>query len=150
MTLVQENNQIIEAEIVTPPVTPGATAVLNLTGLINSHIHQIDSLKTKLGKLREMLDDIFRNDATYQTHDQAVREAAKIRNVTKKQILKLPQAADLQNQITSLRSQIKEHNEELSGYLQDYATNSGTTSFETDDGTVRQIVYVAKLVKIGT
>lgn len=145
MTLIQnDKNQISEAEVVS------STPTLDLTGLINSHIHQIDNLKTKAGKLKEMLDDIFQNDSTYQEHDKAVREAAKIRNATKKQILKLPQAADLANQIQSLRSMIKEHNEELSGYLQDYAKETGTTSFETDDGTVRQIVYVARLVKIGS
>jgi hypothetical protein len=149
MTLVQDENKIIEAEIVSPTHSSGATATLDLTGLINSHIHQIDDLKAKAGKLKEMLDDIFQNDETYQAHDKAVREASKIRNATKKQILKLPQAADLSNQISSLRSLIKEHNDELSGYLQDYAKETGTTSFETDDGTVRQIIYVARLVKIG-
>jgi hypothetical protein len=151
MALVQDdNNKIIEAEIITPADSTGATATLNLTGLINSHIHQIDDLKTKVGKLKEMLDDIFVNDTTYQMHDKAVKEASKIRNATKKQILKLPQAADLNNQISSFRSLIKEHQDELSGYLQDYAKETGTTSFETDDGTVRQIVYSARLVKIGT
>jgi hypothetical protein len=150
MTLVQdENNKIIEAEVISPVTTSGTTATLDLTGLINSHIHQIDDLKIKAGKLKEMLDGIFTNDATYQEHDKAVKEAAKIRNATKKQILKLPQAADLSNQIASIRSLIKEHNDELSGYLQDYAKETGTTSFETDDGTVRQIVYIARLVKIG-
>ena len=77
------------------------------------------------------------------------RSAAKIRLQTKRQILKLPQAADLAGRIQSLGSQIKEHNQELSGYLQDYSRTSGTNSFETPDGEVRQIIYVAKLTKIG-
>jgi 4-diphosphocytidyl-2C-methyl-D-erythritol kinase len=122
---------------------------VDLTDLINSHLEQISRLKEEQAKLKEMLDDIFRNDSTYQSHDQSAKEAAKIRQQTKKQILKLPQAADLSARIQSFRSQIKERNEELSGYLQDYSRVSGANSFETPDGEIRQIIYVAKLVKIG-
>jgi hypothetical protein len=131
------------------PNTSLISEKVDLTSLINSHLEQIAHLREERGKLKEMLDDIFRNDPTYQTHDAAAKEASKIRLQTKRQILKLPQATDLANRILSLRSQIKERNEELSGYLQDYSRTSGTNSFETPDGEVRQIVYVAKLVKIG-
>jgi hypothetical protein len=130
--------------------TSSLTQTLDLTGLINSHISQIDRLKIEAGKLKEMLDDIFQNDPTYIEHDKAVKEASKIRGATKKQILKTPQAADLSNKILDLRSQIKERNQELSDYLQDYAKTTGTNSFETEDGTVRQIIYTARLVKVGS
>jgi predicted nucleic acid-binding Zn-ribbon protein len=121
----------------------------DLTALINSHIDLIDRLKKERSQLKEMLDDFFRNDSTFQIHDTATKEASKIRTQTKKQILKQPQAADLAGRIQSLASQIKEHNTELSGYLQDYSRTSGTNSFETPDGEVRQIIYIARLTKIG-
>lgn len=152
MILEEKNTEnIVEGEIISAPITQASdpTAVLDLTGLINSHMKQIEDLKTKIGKLKEMLDDIFNNDETYQAHDKAVKEATKVRGGTKKQILKMPQAADLSNQIQSMRSLVKEHSDELSGYLQDYAQSTGSTSFETEDGTVRQIVYTARLVKVG-
>ena len=84
-----------------------------------------------------------------QTHDAAVKEASKIRTGTRKQILKMPQAADLTNRVQSLRSQIKERNGELSDYLQDFSRSTGANSFETEDGQVLQIIYTAKLAKIG-
>ncbi len=148
----KSRDNIIEGEIVpaTPSASANPTAVVDLTGLINSHLTTIENLKIELNKLKEMLDDIFTNDSTYQEHDKAVREASKVRANTKKQILKMPQAADLSGKIQDLRGHVKDLNEELSGYLQDYARESGTTSFETPDGTVRQIIYTAKLVKIGT
>jgi vacuolar-type H+-ATPase subunit I/STV1 len=132
-----------------PTTPPLVSEKVDLTSLINSHLEQITRLKGEMGQLREMLSDIFANDPTFQTHDAAVKEASKVRQQTKKQILKLPQATDLSNRILSLRSQIKERQAELSGYLQDYSRMSGTNSFETPDGEVRQIIYVAKLVKIG-
>ena len=142
------NTPIQEGEIVSS--TPGdATSVMDLTGLINSTIAQVERLKTEAGKYKEMLDDIFQNDPTYQEHDKAVKEATKVRSNTKKQILKTPQAADLANRVNELRSQVKDRNQELSDYLQDYARTTGTSSFETETGEVRQIVYTARLVKIG-
>jgi hypothetical protein len=121
----------------------------DLVSLINSTRGQIGHLREEAGKLKEMLDDIFQNDPTYQTHDAAVKEASKIRSGTRKQILKMPQAADLTNRIQSLRSQIKERGGELSDYLQDYSRSTGANSFETEDGQVLQIIYTAKLAKIG-
>lgn len=149
MTNNDEEN-IQEGEVVSAPeVNDQVSEVLDLTGLINTHISQVERLKVEAGKLKEMLDDIFISDPVYSEHDKAVKEAVKVRGATKKQIMKQPQALDLSVKIQSLRSQIKEHNEELSGYLQDYARTTGTTSFEAPDGTVRQIVYTARLVKIG-
>ncbi|OGD08251.1 hypothetical protein A2397_05550 [Candidatus Amesbacteria bacterium RIFOXYB1_FULL_44_23] len=138
-----------ETQTTTTPVPADPTSTIDLTGMINSTMSQVEKLKIEAGKLKEMLDDIFQNDPTYQAHDKAVKEASKIRGNTKKQILKMPQAADLSNKILELRAQIKERNQELSDYLQDYARTTGTNSFETEDGTVRQIIYTARLVKVG-
>src|SRR3972149_7926271 len=121
------------------------TETSDLVSLINSTRGQIGHLREEAGKLKEMLDDIFTNDPTYQTHDAAVKEASKIRTGTRKQILKMPQAADLTNRVQSLRSQIKEKNGELSDYLQDFSRSTGANSFETEDGQVLQIIYTAKL-----
>jgi hypothetical protein len=147
VTMPNADENIQEGEVVSAPA-PGSE-VIDLTGMINSHLDLVEQLKTEAGKFREMLDDIFVSDPVYQEHDKAVKEASKVKAATRKQILKQPQALDLANKIQELRGQIKERNEELSGYLQDYARTTGTTSFEASDGTVRQIVYTARLVKIG-
>ncbi len=135
---------IQEGEIIEP-----ATSVLDLTGLINSHLSQLTRLKAETGKLKDMLDGIFINDPVFQQHDTAAREAAKVRAGTKKQILKQPQAADLAAKIQELRTQIKERNQELSDYLQEYARSTGTSSFETEDGQVKQIISTSRLMSIG-
>ncbi len=141
-----DQTKIQEGEI----VSDSAVTENSLVGMINSLVDQIALRKNQLAKLKEMLDDFFLNDPTYQTHDQAVKEAVKIRTGTKKQILKQPQAADLDNQVKDLRSQVKELDTDLSSYLADYAKSSGATTIETTDGVVRQIVYTAKLIKVGS
>lgn len=123
-----------------------AGQTIDLSGLINNHILQIDRLKAEVGEIKEMLDAIFANDPTYQTHDAAVKEAVKVRGQTKKQIFKLPQALDLANRIADKKAHLKELAADLSGYLQDYSRTTGATTFETEDGQLRKIVYVAKLV----
>jgi hypothetical protein len=120
---------------------------INLSAQINSAISKIDALKVELGKYREMLDSIYANDPTYQLHDTAVKEATKIRSGTKKQIQKLPQAADLVARVQDTRTQIKELNDTLSEYLLDYQKNTGSFQIEDESGQIREIVYSAKLIK---
>ena len=73
-----------ETQTTTTPVPADPTSTIDLTGMINSTMSQVEKLKIEAGKLKEMLDDIFQNDPTYQAHDKAVKEASKIRGNTKK------------------------------------------------------------------
>lgn len=121
--------------------------LLNMEGLIKGHISTIDSLTEEGKKLKDMLDDIFANDPTFQEHDKLAKEAAKVKQNTRQQILKQPQAADLNKKIKDLKADIKENKASLSDYLQEYARMSGVNEIEGDDGEVREIVYTAKLIK---
>ncbi len=120
---------------------------IDLASLISQQVSQIETLKKQAWELKDMLNAIYENDSTYQAHDLAVKEASKVRNGTKKQIQKLPQAADLVARVQDLKSQITELNKALSEYLNDYQKTTGSFQVETADGVVRDIVYTAKLVK---
>lgn len=121
--------------------------LINMEGMIKNYIASIDKLSDEAKKLKEMLDDIFANDPVYQEHLEKAKEATKLKTATKLQILKQPQAADLNEKIKSLKSQIKESQESLSDYLQEYQRMSGVNEIEGEDGEVREIIYTAKLVK---
>ncbi len=144
-----DDEQIVEGEVVSSKPTDinSGEIIVNMESMIKSHISEIDKLNTELKKHKEMLDDIFKNDKTFQDHLEKAKEASKIKQNTKKQILKRPEAADLDNKVKSFKSQVKETQEALSDYLQEYARMSGVNEIEGDDGEVREIVYVAKLVK---
>ena len=144
MTTQDDDQPIQNAEIVEE--TP-AEMLTNLESTIKEHIASIDKSKTELKKLKEMLADTYRNDPTYQEHDKLVKEATKVRTKTKSELLKQPAVSDLSAKVRELSGELKDFQAALSDYLREYMRLSGSNEIEGDDGEVREIVYVAKLVK---
>ncbi len=147
-----DQDEVTEGEIVEDSSTnQGDGAVLmNLESLIKTHMSSISRLQEEVKKLKEMLDDIFANDPTYQEHTKLADEASKVKKATKQQILKRPQAAELDNKVKSLKSEMKENQASLSDYLREFQRMSGLNEIENDQGEVMEIVYTAKLVKTGS
>lgn len=129
------------------PDEGGAMVIINLESMIKSHIASIDRLQEEMEKHSSMLKDIFENDPTYKEHSEKAKEASKIKGNTRREILKRPQAADLDNKVKSFKSQIKETQDALSDYLREYQRLSGVSEIEGEDGQIREIIYVAKLIK---
>ncbi len=130
--------------------TPGDTSaqvLLDLEALIKTHVANIDTGKSELKKLKEMLTSALENDETYRLHNEEAKKSAKQKAATKYQIIQQQQNRELDEKIKSLSTEIKELDTALSDYLREYARMSGTNEIETSDGEVREIVYVAKLVK---
>ncbi len=121
--------------------------LINMESMIKSHVSSIDKLQTEAKSLKGMLDDIFTNDPTFGEHDKRAKEAAKVRAQTRSEILKRPQAAELNSKVKSLKSEVKELQIALSDYLQEYARMAGVNEIEGEDGEIREIVYEAKLIK---
>ena len=144
---MSDKNDIQEAEIIETSVTP-ADSTLDASATINSLITRIDQTRADAGKFKDLLDSIFANDPTCQTHEVAVKEAQKIRNLTKKQIMKLPQALDLSNKIADKKAILKELQSDLSSYLQDYSKQTGFTTFESASGDLLEIVIDYRVRKI--
>lgn len=141
---------IQEAQIVndtpTPPQTD-ATVLTSLESLIKQHVSSIAANKTELKNLREMITSALFNDPTYKLHEEEAKKAAKIKATTKSELLKAPANKILVDKANELATEIKEADAALSEYLREFARLTGSTEFETDDGEVREIVFVAKLVK---
>ena len=124
-----------------------AALLLKIEEMIKTHITQISELTEQITERKDMLEDIFKNDETFQAHDKAAKEAAKIRSGTKQQIMKKPQVADLAAKLKDLKMEKSELQDGLSDYLREYQRLSGSNEIEGEDGEVREIVYVAKLVR---
>jgi hypothetical protein len=124
-----------------------ATILLELEATIKNHISLIDKNKAELKKQREMLESALLNDETYRTHTEEAKKAAKTKALTKYQIMQMPANKGLADTVKDLSTQTKELDRALSDYLREYMRMSGTNEIETDDGQVREIIYVAKLVK---
>ena len=124
-----------------------ADVLLEIEQMIKTNMSGTDKRKVELKKLREMIDSVLQNDETYREHAEKAKEANKVKSATKQQILKDPQNADVVKKANELSAEIKEMNDALSDYLREYQRMSGNNEIEGDDGEVREIVYVAKLVK---
>ncbi len=149
---MDEDPQIQDAELVTDENlvnTPedGGSVLINMESMIKSHISQIDKLREELQKHSSMLKDIIESDETYKKHAEAAKETSRIKTATKKEILKRPQAADLNEKVKSFKSQLHELEDGLSDYLREYQRMSGVNEIEGDDGQVREIIFVPKLIK---
>lgn len=144
----QDDTQLVQDATVIEE-TP-TDMLMNLESTIKEHIASIDKSKSELKKLKEMLADTYRNDSVYQEQDKAVKEATKIRSKTKSELLKQPAVADLSAKVKELSGELKDFQLALSDYLREYMRLSGSSEIEGDDGEVRDIIYVAKLVKRST
>lgn len=121
--------------------------VMNLENMIRTNNAQIAKLSEELSEAREMLKDTFEGDITYREHADAAKEANKVKNATKAQILKKPDVAQIATNVKVLTSELKELKQALSDYLREFNRLSGMTEIEGDNGELLEIVYVAKLVK---
>jgi len=124
-----------------------ANLVIKLEGLIKNHISQIDKLRIELSEQKAILADIFEGEQTYKEHAEAAKAAAKVKSATKAEVLKRPAVAIIAEKVKSFSSQMKELQAALSDYLGEFNRLSGITEIEGEDGELREIVYVAKLVK---
>lgn len=127
-----------------------AALLVKIEEMIKVHISQIDQLEEDVQKRKDMVEDVFKNDPTYQEHDKIAKEAIRIRTKTKQEINKRRDVADLNGKLKELKSQKSELEEGLSDYLREYQRLSGSNEIEGEDGQVREIIYTAKLVKKST
>ena len=138
-----------EGQVTSPQTTdtPSVDILGEIESMIKSHIRTIDSRKEELKKYKEMLTSTLANDATYKLHEEEAKKASKQKAATKMQILKLPANDNLVKRVRELTSELRETQAALSDYLREYQRLSGSNEIEGEDGEVREIVYVAKLVK---
>lgn len=141
-----QDAQIVSDQTKTPSETD-ATVLTSLESLIKQHVSTIAANKVEHKKLREMITSALSNDPTYKLHEEEAKKAAKVKAATKSELMKAPANKILVDKANELATEIKEADAALSEYLREFARLTGSTEFETDDGEVREIVFVAKLVK---
>lgn len=140
------DDSVLEPQQV-PSGADNTSILMNMESMIKSTISSLNQLEVELDKHQSMLNAIFENDATYQEHSAKVKEATKIRNATKQEILKQPQAAELNDKVKRMRSEIKEQKDSLSDYLREFQRMSGLNEIESEDGELMQIVLQPRLVR---
>jgi hypothetical protein len=128
--------------------TPNAvTSLLNLESLINGYIVDTEKIQEQMKTQKDMFNDAFNNDAEYSQIMQKVKEINRIKSAAKQRIMKLPNVVEVNNKIREYKEELKDIQEGLSSYLQQYKELSGSNQITRDNGEVVEIVSVTKLVK---
>ena len=142
------SNDPIEAEIVDEKSQSDnqATVLVSLEEMIKKYITRFDQLKVDAKKQREMYDDSFLSNPTFIENTEKAKTAAKDLLVTKKNIASQPSVIQISLKLKSMRDEIKEIEQSLSDYLQEYQRLTGANEIEGEDGKLRDIVNTAKLV----
>lgn len=125
------------------------TNLFTIENLIKTHVSHIESVKIELHKHAEMMNDVLNNDSGYKKVADEIKELNKKKTEAKQNVLKSPNNASLNQKIKDMKQELKELNTALSNYLQQYQKLADTDQIESEDGEVRQIVYSARLVKLG-
>lgn len=150
-----QNSQTTDQQVVdvTPVESPeelipdAVKTQLSVESLIKSYISRIAKTKEDLKPVREMLSDLLENNEEYHSAAEEAKEASKKKSAVKSKILSTPEGKMANDKLIGLRDELSEAQEALSTYLTEYAKMTGSTQFEGEDGELRQIVYVAKLVR---
>jgi len=139
-----------------PPVTDLETpssdyaTMANLEELIRMSIAKIERLRVEYKKQNEMLESVLAGDPTYRDHSEKAKEANKVKLTTKSEIMKRPDVKPVAEKVRELKAEIRDAQDSLSNYLPEYNRVSGQNQIEDADGQIREILYVAKLVKRST
>lgn len=140
-------NDLPTADTVPTATTDSADTVLELESMIKQGMTTLDRNKNELKKLKEMLESALLNNEAYREASEKAKEAGKVKGKAKANVMGDPANKSLDEKIKDLTQENKDLTTAQSEYLREYARLSGTTEIEGDDGEVREIIYVAKLVK---
>jgi Mg2+ and Co2+ transporter CorA len=127
-----------------------AAAYQTIVDTIKKTITVIDQTKKQIKEMRESLESILQNDSTYQEHLKASKEAAKIKNKTKQEVLKRPEAVTLVAKIKDLMATLKDNQQTLSENLVSYINIAGVNEIEDENGVPQQITFTARLKPVGS
>lgn len=145
---MDDNNQLVELDPGVTDIVPDTVKTqLSVESLIKTLISRIARLKEELKPVKEMLSDLFNNNEEYQIADKVAKEASKKKSTVKAKILSTPEGKMANDKVTEMKNELKEAQEALSTYLSEYQKLTGSSEIEGEDGELRKIVYVAKLVK---
>ena len=129
------------------PAESQAQSLVALEKLIINYLNDIERATGQMRKQREMLDNILMNDEAYQEAHKKAKAAAKEKSTVKANLLHHPEAAVIGDKLADMKKDLAEKKKTFSNHLQEYSRLAGTNQFEDDQGQVREIVYVARVVK---
>ncbi len=144
-TTQPDEQPVEDAEIVNTP--RGSMTIVELTTLINRYEADMKKMRDNLKIQSGMLRDAVEGDAGFHDLDIQAKDIQKKKNEIKQKVMKTPAMEAVVAKIEEYKGEMKDAKEMLSGYLEEYQRVSGTNIIEGENGEIREIIPVYKLVK---
>lgn len=144
-TTQPDEQPVEDGEIVNTP--RGSMTIVELTTLINRYEADMKKMRDNLKIQSGMLRDAVEGDAAYHELDMQSKDLNKKKTAIKQNVMKTPAMEAVVAHIEEYKSELSDAKEMLSGYLEEYQRVSGTNIIEGENGEIREIVPVYKLVK---
>lgn len=122
--------------------------VIDMENLIKRKVENLDKIKIEIRQKKEMYDDSFNSDASFQEKKKAALVATNAKKKLAVEIAKQPSVLALKKELEDLNLSKREQERGISNLLVDYTTKRpDVTQLELFDGRFAQIVKTAKLSK---
>ncbi len=126
-----------------------AQSLISLESMINRYVGDIEKMKEQLKTQKDMFNDAVQNDAEYAQEEAKAKEINRVKNAAKQKITKQPAVASIVERMNTMKDEIKEMQEALSNYLQQFQKIAGTNQLVAENGEIREIVTTHRLIKKG-
>lgn len=126
---------------------PDAKKIINLENLIKGYLTDIANLRDKLRAQREMIKSTIEGDRDFSEAATKTAELKKKETEIKQKLVKVEAVVATKMKVEQLMTELKNVQQSLSDYLNEYANLTQSTEFIGPEGELHQIVRTAKLVK---
>lgn len=126
---------------------PSADELLNTESMIKRILGDMESLREKIKKEKDLFDSTFENDAVFSEKQKKEEEAKKEKQALRQTILKTTAALQVDARLKELREELKAASKSLEQLLKKYQEISHSSQITRDDGEIYEIVTSFKLRK---
>ena len=107
---------------------------LNLEQMIKNHLADIARIREKLRSQKEMFKQSFEQDKEYNDADVEHKTLTRKRTEAKQRIVKTDAVSAVQSTIKQLQEELKDAQQAVSDYLNQYVMQTQATEFTGPDG----------------
>ena len=120
-------------------------SLMAVQNIIQRYSGEYDEVNSRLKDLREMMKNMFDNDAELQELEEQAKTVTQDARNRKQRIKESPESVELQMKMKELKEEIGEIQETLNNHLLRYYQMTGSQVIEEPDGTEREFKVQARL-----
>ncbi len=120
-------------------------SLMAVQNIIQRYSGEYDEVNSRLKDLREMMKNMFDNDAELQELEEQAKTVTQDARNRKQRIKESPESVELQMKMKELKEEIGEIQETLNNHLLRYYQMTGSQVIEEPDGTERDFKVQARL-----